>query len=161
MPQESAMKRTPTLLVLVSLVASPALAYGQQGVSPEDVKTAATRSVDTVDTDELLISAETLAEAVVAAAREVVSADIAKLAPATAQQEAFGSGSRIAIGLAMIAGGAAIIWKGTDMYDSENPVFGEGRTVNYDSYLAYATGATFAVFGGVVLWGGLQGQGFQ
>ena len=153
------MKRTLTLLVLVSLMASPNFAYGQEGVGPEGAKTAAaTRSADTVDADELLISAETLFESVVTAAREVVSADVAALAPPQGEGGKLGSGPRIAIGLAMIVGGAAIIWKGFDIYESDERF---GRTTNGASYMAWGTGATIAFFGGFVLRGGLQGDGFQ
>ena len=152
------MKRTLTLLVLVSLVASPALAYGQRAVSPDAENTvAATRSVDA----EFLISAETLAALVATAAHEVVTADASTLAPAAPQtgDGMWGPGSRIAIGIAMIAGGAGIIWKGVDVWQDEPDRF--GRVKNADAYLGWGVGATIMVFGGMVLKGGLKGQGFQ
>ncbi len=152
------MKRTLTLLVLISLVATPALAYGQQAVSPDaENMVTATRLVET----EPLISAETLAALVATAADEVVSADSSGLAPAAPQgaDGMWGSGSRIAIGIAMIAGGAAIVWKGTDVWQDEPDRF--GRTKNSDAYLAWGVGGTIMAFGGMVLRGGLQGRSFQ
>lgn len=150
------MKRTLTLLVLISLVATPALAYGQQAVSPHAENTVtATRLVET----EPLISAETLAALVATAANEVVRADTSNLAPAAPQDGMWGSGSRIAIGIAMIAGGAAIIWKGVDVWQDEPDRF--GRTKNADAYVGWGVGATIMVFGGMVLKGGLDGRSFQ
>ena len=150
------MKRTLTLLVLISLVATPALAYGQQAVSPHAENTVtATRLVET----EPLISAETLAALVATAANEVVRADTSNLAPAAPQDGMWGSGSRIAIGIAMIAGGAAIIWKGVDVWQDEPDRF--DRTKNADSFVAWGVGGTIMVFGGMVLKGGLDGRSFQ
>lgn len=150
------MKRTLTLLVLISLVATPALAYGQQAVSPHAENTVtATRLVET----EPLISAETLAALVATAANEVVRADTSNLAPAAPQDGMWGSGSRIAIGIAMIAGGAAIIWKGVDVWQDEPDRF--DRTKNADAYVAWGVGGTIMVFGGMVLKGGLDGRSFQ
>ena len=150
------MKRTLTLLVLISLVATPALAYGQKAVSPHAENTVtATRLVET----EPLISAETLAALVATAANEVVRADTSNLAPAAPQDGMWGSGSRIAIGIAMIAGGAAIIWKGVDVWQDEPDRF--DRTKNADAYVAWGVGGTIMVFGGMVLKGGLDGRSFQ
>ena len=152
------MKRTLTLLVLVSLVSGPALAYSQKAVSPDAENTvAAARSVD----PGFLISAEALAASVATAAHEVVGADAATLAPAAPQnvEGKLGSGSRIAIGIAMIAGGAGIIWKGIDVWQDEPDRF--DRTKNADAYIAWGVGGTIMVFGGMVLRGGMQGRGFQ
>ena len=146
------MKRTLTRLVVASIVASPALAYGQKAVGPVDDTTL---PVDTA----ILISAETLAESIAMAAHEVVSADVPALALPQGEGGKLGSGSRIAIGIAMIAGGAGIIWKGFDVYQDEPDRF--GRVKNADSYVAWGVGGAIMFFGGLVLRGGLQGQGFQ
>ncbi len=153
------MKRTLTLLVLISLVATPALAYGQQAVSPRTENPENTVTATRTAEAKPLISAETLALLVATAADEVVSADTSRLAPAAPQDGMWGPGSRIAIGIAMLAGGAAIIWKGADVWQDEPDRF--DRTKNADAYLAWGVGGTIMVFGGMVLKGGLDGRSFQ
>lgn len=153
------MKRTLTLLVLISLAATPALAYGQQAVSPHAENPENTATAVRLVEGASLISAETLAALVATAADEVVRADTSTLAPAAPQDGMWGSGSRIAIGIAMLAGGAAIIWKGVDVWQDEPDRF--GRTKNADAFVAWGVGGTIMVFGSMVLKGGLDGRSFQ
>jgi len=144
------MKRTLALLLLVSLVSTPALAYGQ--ASETDTAGAETKALKT--------SGEELKAAAANAARELVVADSKALALGVAPQVPgrAGAGWRTAVGVAMLAGGAAIIWKGADIYQDEPDRF--GRTKNSDAYLAWGVGGGIMGFGFLTLKGGLEGRGF-
>ena len=137
------MKRTLALLVVASLVTTPALAYG----GPDDQ-------------DKIAIDAKALGEAVVKAAREVVVTDSTKstlaITPQTTPGRA-GPGWRTAIGIAMIAGGAGIIAKGVTAWEEEDRF---GRVKNADSLLGYGIGGGIMIFGFITLKGGLEGRGF-
>ena len=136
------MRRTLVLLLLASLVTTPALAYGQD------------------DTDKIRVDSKSLEEAVAKAARELVATDPIRLtfeAPQTTPGRA-GSGWRTVVGIAMMVGGAGIIAKGAVDYQDEADRF--DRTKNADSYLAFGVGGGIMAFGFITLKGGLQGRGF-
>lgn len=136
------MKRTLALLVVASLVTTPALAYGPD------------------DKDKIAIDSKALGEAVVKAAREVVVTDSTKstlaITPQTTPGRA-GPGWRTVIGIAMIAGGAGIIAKGVTAWEEEDRF---GRVKNADSLLGYGIGGGIMIFGFITLKGGLEGRGF-
>ena len=136
------MKRILALLLLTSLVATPALAYG-----PDD------------DKGKRLVDAKELEAAVLKASRELVVADNLLATPTTPQTTPgrAGPGWRTLIGIAMIAGGAGIITKGAvDWEDADR----FGRVKNADSYLAFGVGGGLMTFGFITLKGGLEGRGF-
>lgn len=147
------MKKILALLLLVSFVSTPSLAYAQasrtQGTETD------TDTVEVVATPALDLGA-----AAVEAARKVVTEDVRPLDARPAQQVPgrAGSGWRTAIGIAMLAGGAAIVWKGADIYQDEPDRF--DRTKNSDAYLAWGVGAGIMGFGFLTLKGGLEGRGF-
>lgn len=130
------MKRILTLLVVASLVTSPAFAYGPD--KPEKVN---------------------LSEAAAEAAREVVAKEFmsVELTPPS-QVETGVSGGKVALGIGLVALGAGLIWKGTDVWQDEPDRF--GRTKNADAYMLYGAGATFMFFGALSTVGGLKGRGF-
>ncbi len=130
------MKRILTLLVVASLVTSPAFAYGPD-------------KPDKVD----------LSEAAVEAAREVVAAEIVSLELAPPPQDESGiSAGKVGLGVGLIALGLGLIWKGNDVYQDEPDRF--GRIKNADVYTLYAAGGTFMFFGALSIRGGLKGRGF-
>jgi len=130
------MKRVLTLLVVASLVTSPAFAYGPD--KPEKVN---------------------LSEAAAEAAREVVAAESVGLELTPPPQESAGvNGGKVGLGIGLIALGAGLIWKGTDVWQDEPDRF--GRTKNADSYMLYGAGATFMFFGALSTIGGMKGRGF-
>lgn len=147
------MKRTMTLLIVATMVASPALAYAPQAEqsTADDANPVAA---------ERLVDAEALAEAVVTAARELVLEEMSakRIAP-QGEGGKLGSGSRTAIGIGMLVAGAALIWKASDNYQSEPDRF--GRIKNADAYLGYGVGGTIMFFGALVFKGGIAGEGFQ
>jgi len=144
------MKRTLALLLLVSLVSTPALAYAQ---APEKDKAEVDGKTLAIDNDALTAATIKVAHDIVVAESKTLEAAAAPQVPGRA-----GPGWRTATGIAMLVGGAAIIWKGADVYDSEPDRF--GRVKNADAYLAYGVGATIVGFGAITLMGGLQGRGF-
>jgi hypothetical protein len=146
------MKRTLALLLLVSLLATPALAYAQGSN-----KGRAVVDVDATRVDAESLKAETLKEAIVTVSRELVAEESSALEAGAVVQRA-GSGWRTVIGIAMIAGGAGIIAKGFEVYQDEPDRF--ERTKNADSYLAWGVGAGILGFGILTLKGGLDGRGF-
>ncbi len=139
------MKRTLALLLLASLVTTPALAYGQQD-----------------DRDKIRVDSKnsiSWEEAVVEATREVVAKDSTRLTLVTPQTTPgrAGSGWRTVIGIAMMVGGAGIIAKGASVYEGADRF---GRVKNADAYVAYGVGGGIMAFGFITLKGGLQGRGF-
>jgi len=147
------MKRTMTLLVVATLVASPALAYAQQAEQSTQDTVGAVAA-------EGLVGSEAWTEAIDKVTRDMVLEENAakRLAP-QGEGGKFGPGPRKAIGIAMLIAGAAIIWKASDNYQSEPDRF--GRVKNADSFLGYGVGGTVMFFGAFVLKGGLEGKGFQ
>jgi len=130
------MKRVLTLLVVASLVTSPAFAYGPD-------------KPDKVD----------LSEAAAEAAREVVAAEFVSLELAPTPQEGTGiSGPKVGLGIGLIALGLGLIWKGNDVWQDEPDRF--GRVKNADSYMLYGAAGTFMFFGALSIRGGLKGRGF-
>ena len=130
------MKRLLTLLVVASLVTSPAFAYGPD--KPEKVD---------------------LLEAAAEAAREVVAEDFVSLELTPPPQESSGiSGGKVALGVGLIALGAGLIWKGNDVWQDEPDRF--GRVKNADSYMLYSAAGVFMFFGALSIRGGLKGRGF-
>lgn len=145
------MKRTLALLLLVVLVSTPAMAHAQ--ASDTDKARAETAAPTNGDNE--------LKAAAANAGRELVIADSKSRELAVASQDVpgrWGATSRTWIGVAMLAGGAAIIWKGVDIYQDEPDRF--GRTKNSDSYLAWGVGGGIMTFGFITLKGGLEGRGF-
>lgn len=153
------MKKALALVLLVSLVSAPSLAYAQAGQAAQALP--AQVDGDTVGTD-TAVEAETidLAAAAAEAARAVVIEDALASSLAAAQEVPgrAGPGWRTAVGIAMLVGGAGIIWKGVDIYQDEPDRF--DRTKNADAYLAYGVGAGIMGFGFITLKGGLEGRGF-
>jgi len=139
------MKRTLVLLLLVSLLATPALAQVQE--SERDRMAEGTKTV----------KAETLREAVVEVSREIVAEEASTLEAGAVVQRA-GSGWRTIIGIAMIAGGAGIIAKGFEIKQDGPDRF--DRTKDADTFLAWGVGAGILGFGILTLKGGLEGRGF-
>jgi len=139
------MKRTLALLLLVSLLATPALAQVQE--RDKDGEVVGTKSV----------RAATLKEAIVEVSREIVAEEASTLEAGAVVQRA-GSGWRTIIGIAMIAGGAGIIAKGFDIQQDGPDRF--DRTKDADTYLAWGVGAGILGFGILTLKGGLEGRGF-
>lgn len=137
------MKKILTLMVVASLLASPALAYaGPNG--PDKTETPA--------------KADLLAAAKAAGAEVVVgNADGTPLAT-PAPQNGVAKG-KLWVGVAMIAVGAGVIYKGVDLYESEADPF--GRKKNADAYLAMGVGSVIAFFGALAVRGGLAGRGFN
>ncbi len=135
------MKRTLALLLLASLVTTPALAYGQD------------------EGDKVRVDPKSLEEAVVEVARELVAKDSTRLTLATPQTTPgrAGPGWRTAIGIAMMVGGAGIIAKGVEAYEEEDRF---GRVKNADSFVGFGVGGGIMAFGFITLKGGLQGRGF-
>lgn len=142
------MRRSLALLLLVSLMSTPALAYAQ--AAETDKAEDDGKVVAKLDADRLELAA-------IEAAREIVAEDSKALAAPQVPGRA-GPGWRTAAGIAMLVGGAAIIWKGVDIYQDEPDRF--GRTKNSDAYLAYGVGGGIMAFGFLTLKGGLEGRGF-
>jgi hypothetical protein len=139
------MKRTLALLLLVSLLATPALAQVQE------------RDTDGVVSGTKSVKAETLREAVVEVSREIVAEEASTLEAGAVVQRP-GSGWRTVIGIAMIAGGAGIIAKGFEIKQDGPDRF--DRTKDSDAFLAWGVGAGILGFGILTLKGGLAGRGF-
>jgi hypothetical protein len=136
------MKKILTLMVVASLLASPALAYA----GPNDPDKAKTK----VD----------LTAAAEAAAKEIVAEESAALPLATpAPQGTEVAKGKLWTGVAMVALGAGIIYKGVDLYESDPDPF--GRKKNADSYLAIGVGSVITMFGALAVRGGLAGRGFN
>lgn len=136
------MKRVLTLVVVATLLTSPALAYAGPN-DPEKPK---------VD----------LTAAMKAAAKDIVLSDAGATAleegAAPPQQDGVAKG-KLWAGIGLIALGAGLIWKGADLYESDEDPF--GRKKNADSFLAMGVGGVFAAFGFLTLRGGLAGRGFN
>ncbi len=140
------MRRILSLLVVVSLMATPALAYGP---GPDDKEKTAVPSV-------------ALHDAAVLAARAIVLEEIAgrpiDLEPVVPQDSGM-AGGKVAAGVALVALGIGLIFKGTDLHTSEEDPF--GRTKNADAFLAMGVGSVFSVFGILLIRGGMAGRGFN
>ena len=144
------MKRTLALLLLLSLVSTPALAYAQ---AAETDKAAVDGKTLAIDNDALKASTIKVAHEIVVEKATSLEVGVAPQVPGRA-----GAGWRTATGIAMLAGGAAIIWKGVDVYQDEPDRF--GRVKNSDAYLAWGVGGGIMAFGFLTLKGGLEGRGF-
>jgi len=135
------MKKVLTLVVVATLLTSPALAYAgpNDPVKPKVDLTAAAKL----------------------AAKDIVLSD-ASAAPleegAPPPQGGVAKG-KLWAGIGMIGLGAALIWKGSDVYQSEPDPF--GRKKNADAYLAFGVGSVIAAFGVLTVRGGLAGRGFN
>lgn len=135
------MKRVLTLVVVATLLTSPALAYAGPN-DPEKPKldlTAATK----------------------AAAKDIVLSDagVLNLEEGAAPPQGSVAKGKLWAGIGLIALGAGLIWKGSDLYDSNPDPF--GRKKNADAFLAMGVGGVFAAFGFLTLRGGLAGRGFN
>ncbi len=135
------MKKILTLVVIATLLTSPALAYAGPN-DPEKAKVDLTAAAN-------------------AAAREIVFSDMIKapLEEGAPPQEAGVAKGKLWAGIGMIALGAGLIWKGTDVYQSEPDPF--GRKKNADAYLAIGVGSVITFFGVMTARGGLAGRGFN
>jgi hypothetical protein len=129
------MKKVLALLVVASLAASPAFAYGPDKPDEKSLKEAAAEVV-----------------------REMVVAESTTIEVTPPQDSAGISGGRTAVGIGMMIGGAILIWKGSDVWQDEPDRF--GRVKNADSYTLYVSGGTFIGMGAYTMWGGLKGRGF-
>jgi len=134
------MRKILTLMVVASLLVSPALAFaGPNG--PDDPEKPA--KID------LMAAAK--------AAGKSVAEETAPLST-PAPQNGVAKG-KLWVGVAMIALGAGVIWKGTDLYDNDPDPF--GRKKNADAYLAMGVGSVITFFGVMAVRGGLAGRGFN
>jgi len=135
------MKKILTMLVVISLLASPALAYA----GPDDPEKPKVAKID-------------FDAAVKEAAAEIVFDRNAPITKAAAPQSDVAKG-KLWTSVAVVALGAGLIYKGTDLYDSESDPF--GRKKNADAYLAIGVGSVMAVLGVLGIRGGLAGRGFN
>ncbi|MGD8328861.1 MAG: hypothetical protein PVJ49_05445 [Acidobacteriota bacterium] len=135
------MRKILTLMVVTSLLASPALAMaGPNG--PDNPEKPA--KID-------------LMAAAKAAGKEVAAEGTTPLST-PAPQNGVAKG-KLWVGVAMIALGAGVVWKGADLYDNEPDPF--GRKKNADAYLAMGVGSVITLFGVLAVRGGLAGRGFN
>ena len=135
------MKRILTLVVVTTLLTSPALAFAgpNDPVKPKVDLTAAAK----VAAKDLVLS-------------DARAASLETSAPPPQGGVAKG---KLWAGIGMIVLGSALIWKGSDVYQSEPDPF--GRKKNADAYLAIGVGSVFAAFGVMTTRGGLAGRGFN
>ena len=134
------MRKILTMLVVISLLASPALAYAGPN-DPEKPK------VTKIDFD----------TAVKEAAAEIVLETNAPIKSPAPQSEV--AQGKLWTSVAVVALGAGLIYKGTDLYDSDPDPF--GRKKNADAYLAIGVGSVMAALGVLGIRGGLAGRGFN
>jgi len=136
------MRKILTLVVAVSLFASPALAFASPAVGPDDPGKPA--KVD-------------LVAAAKAAGKEIVAEETEALGTSAPQNAV--AKDKLWVGVALVAVGAGLIYKGVDLHESDPDPF--GRTKNADSYLAMGVGSVLAFFGAMGIRGGLAGRGFN
>ncbi len=136
------MKRALTLVIVASLLTSPALAYA----GPNDPDKPAPVN--------LTVAAKE-------AAKEVVLTDMGAgaIKESAPPQEGGIAQGKFWTGIGMIALGAGLIWKGADLYTDEPDPF--GRKKNADAYLAIGVGSVITFFGVMATRGGLAGRGFN
>ena len=136
------MKKILTMVVVASLLMSPALAFaGPDG--PEKPKKVDLRAAAKVAATDIVF-------------RETNARPLEESAP---PQEGGVAQGKLWAGIGMIALGAGLIWKGADLHTDEPDPF--GRKKNADAYLAIGVGSVITFFGVMATRGGLAGRGFD
>lgn len=134
------MKRMLSMLLAASLVAAPAMA----------VPAAAPADADEDGEISLLEAADRVA-------REV-AAEEAGVETLAVQEERETNTTKLAVGIALIAGGAGIIANGAALWQDEPDRF--DRTKNADSYMSFGVGSVIALFGVLATRSALRGEGW-